>query len=299
MCIQKRTDVRRLILWALVAVYTIALPDVIVAYRAIERQFSSHVAGKIPLIIIIILGLCYAIFSLSTQKNLKFLAYLLPSSVIVIVIVSLESNPNKHIHIPEYILMSWLLFEAFSIDYSGKGILILVFMCSTMLGVVDELQQGIHAYRRYGLGDMMINSASTLIGVITLMGVKKRPAGGWGWIDSLKKLKGSLGLVLFGTIGAIFLCLFLVKVKEYGALWGVYPLWLLAWNGLFLAFTPAAIFSRWRHLRKSSKSRQNQEHSDQHARDITAHLWVFSHLAVLLFIHMLVVFTAISGWQFD
>ncbi|MBS1257597.1 MAG: hypothetical protein MAG551_00641 [Candidatus Scalindua arabica] len=39
--------------------------------------------------------------------------------------------------------MSWILFEAISIDYKGRGVFLLVFICGASLCVVDELMQGI------------------------------------------------------------------------------------------------------------------------------------------------------------
>ena len=95
--------------------------------------------------------------------------------------------------------MSWILFEALSIDYRGRGIFLLVFICGASLGVVDEVMQGILPGRFYGWRDMIMNSAATVIGVLTLVGLRTTPAGDWTWIGCLKQCKKALGITLFGT----------------------------------------------------------------------------------------------------
>ena len=146
----------KVILWVLVACYTFILPDAIIVYRDIVGFFGQDAAGKVPVLIVVIVGIAYVITVLLSQKSLKNLLYLIPCGVITFLIMILVSNPNKHIHIPEYILMTWLLFAVLSKDYKGKGIFILIFIYASMLGVVDELEQGINPARFYGLSDMLV-----------------------------------------------------------------------------------------------------------------------------------------------
>ena len=289
----KRSTLSRVIFWALVAVYTIVLPHAITAYKAIEKGFSAEVAGKIPLVIIILSGLAYLISGFLAKKGAKCLGFTIPCAIIVSIIVTLEPNPNKHIHIPEYVLMSWLLFEAISIDYQGKGILLLVVLCSSMLGVVDELEQGIYHDRFYGWIDMAVNSASSVIGVLALMGLKDCGTGDWGWCGHLRRIKVSIAILFFGATGAVFMCVYLFHVKEVKSFWGAYPVWLLVWNYLYLTLGSATLLSRWHHLSRKKYGRQEQD-----AREITAHLWVVCPLAILLFMHALIVLTSLTGLTF-
>ena len=183
----------KVILWGLVAFYTFILPDFRLVYNAIVGSFGQDVAGKVPIIIVLAVGIAYVIAVLLTHKSLKNLLFLLPCGVIAFLIMTLVSNPNKHIHIPEYVLMTWLLYAVLSRDYTGKGIFILIFFYASILGVVDELEQGIHPARFYGLSDMLVNSASAMIGVFTIMGLKKVKASGWAWMSRLKELKAYYG----------------------------------------------------------------------------------------------------------
>jgi len=289
---------RRISLWSLVAVYTIALPYAIVAYQSIQGRFSREITGQIPLAMSILLGAAYIFFGFVRKKGTRFLARLAPCAMIAAILISLEPNPNKQIHIPEYILMSWLVFQALALDYKGKGILALVFVISSMLGVVDELEQGIHSGRFFGWWDMVMNSASAGIGVILLSGLVDKDDGSWGWLKGVKSHKGILGLGLFGILGTVLACVYLFKVQEKGFFGGAYPFWLLAWNALFAALFPAMIFSFcFRYIRGRSKLRIGGD-SICPTDLTTGYLWLFPVLSILFVINTVTVIMALAGCEF-
>ena len=53
--------VTRVILWALVALYTFMLPDAIIIYRDIVNAFGKGAAGKVPLVTVVLVGTAYAL----------------------------------------------------------------------------------------------------------------------------------------------------------------------------------------------------------------------------------------------
>ncbi|MFC1516119.1 VanZ family protein [Thermodesulfobacteriota bacterium] len=289
---------KRIVLWTLVIVYTIALPDANVVYDTIAKHFSHFVAGKVPIAIILIFGMSYAGSGIITKKNPRYYLFLIPCVIIVFAVFLLESNPNKHIHIPEYIVMSWLLYEALSIDYTGKGIFLLTFLCAAMVGIVDELAQGIYPDRYYGWVDMSINTASSVIGILTLMGIKNMPKGDWVWTGCLKTRKGSLGHLAFGVTGAVLLCVYLFNVKATGAFRGAYPSWLFVWNCLFLILSPAIVLYSHRRVRKYV-SYGHEKDDPVYAKEMTAHLWIIVPLAILFVMHAMAVFIDLSGVTFS
>jgi hypothetical protein len=289
---------RRIALWSLVAVYTIALPYAIIVYQSIQARFSQEITGKIPLVMSILLGVAYIFLGFVRKKGKRFLARLAPCAVIAAILISLEPNPNKQIHIPEYILMSWLVFQALALDYKGKGILALVFVISSMLGVVDELEQGIHSGRFFGWWDMIMNSASAGIGVILLSGLGEKDDGSWDWFRGVKAHKGIVGLGLFGLLGTVLACVYLFKVHEKGFFGGVYPFWLLAWNALFAALFTAMIFSccfRYIKGRSMLGIRADAIRPTDHT---TGYLWLFPVLSILFVINTVTVIMALVGCEF-
>jgi hypothetical protein len=195
--------------------------------------------------------------------------------------------------------MAWLLFAVLSKDYKGKGILILVFVYASMLGVVDELEQGIHPARFYGWSDMLVNSASAIIGVLTILGLKQIKASDWAWTGRLKDYRPLLWLGLFGLVGAVIMCVNLFRVQASGLFWGVYPLWLWIWNVLFLIVTPALIAVHQGAFRKHPRRAMSEEVAFLSPEAKTARLWIFPLLVILLYMHALVLFVSISGVTFN
>jgi hypothetical protein len=286
-------------LWVLVAVYTFMLPDAIIIYRNIVGFFGQDAAGKVPLMTVIAAAIAYGIAILILHRNWKNLLYLIPCALIAYLIMTQVSNPNKHIHIPEYVLMTWLLYAALSKDYKGKGIFILIFIYASLLGVVDEIEQGINPARFYGLSDMMVNCASALIGVFTLIGLKKVTLGNWAWTKWLKKFKGLLWLGLFGLTGAVITCATLFQVQAKGDFWSVYPIWLFTWNILFLILASLMLFLHLGPIRKIIPLNEGERAESLPMEGKTARLWVYPLLAILFYFNALIIYIPIAGVVFN
>jgi hypothetical protein len=286
----------KILLWALVAVYTYMLPDAIVVYRAIVGAFGQAAAGKVPLVIVAIVGAAYAAAILISHRSWKNLLFLVPCGIIAFLIMRLVDNPNKHIHIPEYVLMAWLLYAVLSRDHKGKGLLILIFIYATMLGVVDEMEQGINPARFYGLSDMLVNSSSALIGVFTIMGLKQVVATDWSWTAQLKQFKTFLGLDLFGFTGVVITCAYLFRVQAEGKYWGVYPTWLWVWNIVYFLAVPSVALYRGA-LPQPTAEDGNAIVEPPGAE--TARLWTIPMLLILLYMHALAIYVSGSGVKFN
>ena len=291
--------VSKVVLWILVAVYTFMLPDAIIIYRDIVDAFGKAAAGKVPLIVVVVVGAAYTLAVILSRRDLKNLLFLIPSAIIAVLIMKLVDNPNKHIHIPEYVVMAWLLFAVLSKDYKGKGLFLLIFFYGTLLGVVDEIEQGINPARFYGLSDMTVNSASVLIGVFTIMGLIKVTAKDWAWTSYLKEHKALMGLGLFGFTGIVVTCTYLFRVQADGKFWGVYPIWLLVWNVLYvIAALAMAIYQGVLYKRHLAAQKDELEDSAL-PENWTALLWIVPLVLILSYMNTLAIYIAISGVKFD
>jgi VanZ family protein len=292
-----RLNPLRIIRWLTVALYTAALPYVILVFLAMQRHLPANFAVNTPLFIIILLALAYMFMGIKGKMVVHCAIVLAISTVIVILIMTFENNTNKYIHIPEYVLMSWILYQALVADYKGGGILLLVFICGAMLGVVDEIMQGIHPQRTYGWKDMVIDSASSLIGILSLTGLKRPEMRKWGWHNELRYFTGSLAVVLFGAVSAVPMCSYLFEVHNQRTFFNIYPGWLLTCNGVFLGAGVAVIVFHWPSRQKSDpvKHEIKSIRSYNHA---TALLWVICPLTILISMHALVVWVAVAGINF-
>ena len=180
---------KRAIFWIIAVSYSIFLPFAIVVYQNLTGHYSIQIVQRIPLVLIFLMGFIY-VFAVTHGSNpLRNLWYLFPCASIIFFITFIETNPNKYIHIPEYVLMSWIVYEAIASDYRGKGIFVLVFICSSLMGLIDEIVQGMYPGRFYGLKDQFINMLSVCVGIFTLLGLRKGLCGNWAWIRNFKKNK--------------------------------------------------------------------------------------------------------------
>ncbi len=288
----------RIFSWALVAGYTYILPNFRVIYEAILNAYGVEVVGKVPLAIVGFFGAAYVLAVLRFRKKIKYVLYLLPAALIAYAIMRLEPNPNKHIHIPQYTLMAWLLLAALSRDYKGKGLLILIFILSSLLGVVDELEQGVHPARFYGWSDMLVNSSSSIIGVLTILGIKPPKEGDWSWKGQLKKSKGLITLAIFGLAGAGIMCFFLFRVQAQETFWGVYPPWLLVWNLAYLVLAAALAVTCLHSKTDKVLSALGTSPIGSTSQAKTARLWIIPLLAILFYMHAILLFVSLTGAEF-
>jgi len=277
---------RRIILWLIVAIYTCMLPYVVLVFEALQRNFAKDLVGRIPLLIIFGFAAVYLVWGIKIKKTLQVLVMVGISAIIVAIIIWVEHNPNKHIHIPEYVLMTWILFEVIIIDYDGKGLGFLILICASMLGVVDELLQGIHPLRFYGWTDMLINFASSVIGILTLITLRRLPEGDWSWTQNLKTFYKSWIILLVCAATTVWMCVVLFEVASVGFSQIQIPVWI---NAGVLVFIMTAIITIGYHgyclfqLDSINQSQIKNCNSNQR----TVHLWVVYPLTVLVAINAL------------
>lgn len=72
--------------------------------------------------------------------------------------------PAKRIHVPQYALLAGLLYWGWGGWLAGHARLFAAVAMAGFFGVHDELIQGLHAQRSYGLMDMVVNAFGALAG---------------------------------------------------------------------------------------------------------------------------------------
>ena len=95
------------------------LPFVIIAFQAIEQHFPPQTAGRIPLLSVGVLAAGYSLIRIKQKAAVQCIPILAAGALIFLGIVKFEDNANKYIHIPEYIVMTWLIYLALIVDYNG------------------------------------------------------------------------------------------------------------------------------------------------------------------------------------
>jgi hypothetical protein len=283
-------NLKRFLRWLMVGLYTISLPFVIVVYNILSSRLPSNLVGHFPKFILILSAAMYGVYAFFKNKSWQFIYCLSAGILLSCAVIFFETNPNKHIHIPEYILMTWLVYYAVSVDYRGRGALILIFLCSSMLGIVDELLQGILPGRYYGWQDMITNTVSSMIGVMTLIGIGHWSSNDGSWIANLKKRKDAVAVIIWGSVGAVLTCICLYHVKTAQNLGG-YPPWLLAWNVLFVVACPIVMLSPGDRIKTDQTKKRCQGQTGPYQNIVICKLWICVPLSILFVVHMLAAVT--------
>jgi len=132
-----------------IAVSPFLLPILLLATIFSARKITSR-QWPPPKLRPILLGLCCC-----------FVALALPDPEIAV----------KRIHVAEYLLLS--LYVRYTLSFRLAGISLLVFSCllACLYGVHDELLQGLHPARTYGLRDMSVNAVAAVGGCLLWHGL--------------------------------------------------------------------------------------------------------------------------------
>jgi hypothetical protein len=113
--------------------------------------------------------------------------------------------PAKRIHVPQYLLLALLLRRALS-DHVGGAILTAAAIAVTMIfGIHDEMLQGLHPSRTYGLRDILVNTVSGASGAVMAVGVGlwRGPEGPFGASSRIGLLR--IGIALAFQCAALIL----------------------------------------------------------------------------------------------
>lgn len=150
--------------------------------------------------------------------------------------------PIKRIHVAEYLLLAFPVRYTLSHRLTGRELTLFTALVTALFGIHDELFQGLHPLRYYGLPDMGVNGLAGLGG--SLLGHAVRlfhapPAGGSShshgrYPDQEKNFRHRLPwLVAFLLAGILFLVVTLSWYKKsFIPWWTMLPLLgaVLAWQ---------------------------------------------------------------------
>jgi hypothetical protein len=77
-----------------------------------------------------------------------------------------SSVPVKRIHVAEYIILSFLVRYTLSRRLRGADLTLFTALVTILLGIHDEMLQGLHALRYYGWRDILVNGLAGLSGAL-------------------------------------------------------------------------------------------------------------------------------------
>ncbi len=293
-----RLTIKRNLYWLIVLIYALALPEAILVYKKLTVLFKDTYIHLIPTILSLFIGLLYLYKGLKRGNRKRLFLFFLPCLTIYFLVRWIEPYPNKQIHVPEYILMAWIVFYAVSVDYEGRGLLILVFILSSLLGCVDEIIQGIHPARFYGWKDIVVNTLSVSIGVLMILGFYGSSGGNWNWFTRLKNEKVIFYPTLSGFLAAGFTLYYLFQLKNSGSNFSTYPLWLTSLNCFYIVYSLILLPTRANRSSPFHESPGTISRGKSQVSRKTTCLWVYGITLPLVIIHTLALYIRLTHSPF-
>lgn len=80
--------------------------------------------------------------------------------------------PIKRIHVPEYITLSFLVRYTLSHRLQGADLTLFTVLVTLLLGIHDEMMQGLHSLRYFGWRDILVNGMAGLSGALLGHGLR-------------------------------------------------------------------------------------------------------------------------------
>jgi len=118
------------------------------------------------------LGILVALTLRRRDRRVRRIA-LIGAAVVVAVLGLLMTDPQfpaKRIHVGEYVLVAWLIWRGLAGRLDGWGRAAFAALIASLMGVHDEMIQGLHPERSFGLWDMAANACGAVAGALAAMG---------------------------------------------------------------------------------------------------------------------------------
>lgn len=280
----------RFFIWPIVLLYVAALPYAIVVFDYLKDELTLPIVKVIPLIVILVLALIYVGVCRVQGGGYKVRSFIFPSIIMLVLVVILESNTIKYFHIPQYILLTWLIYLGLSQAGDRSSVIVVAAIYASLFGVVDEVHQGVHPARYFGWKDMFINIVGSTIGALALISLSNSRSdlrlnreSLTTLLRSISKFRISTGLIFLSLIMGFYSISKLFIVSKYGTFFPHYPFILFAVNLCIIGFNLAHIIGSYKLVIK------NQVYE----------LLFFWPLAILSLIHVAVVYAYGVGVRFE
>ena len=116
--------------------------------------------------------------------------------------------PAKRIHIAEYVVVAWLVYRGLGRRLGGPRRALAALLIAALLGVHDELIQGLHPDRSFGLRDMVANGFGAAAGVLVALAVTRvlhTPDAIHAWRHVAILVTALVaGLAVYPLVGAVY-----------------------------------------------------------------------------------------------
>ena len=170
---------RALIWYAIGAVLVVLYVNMFAVWRGVSALMGDA-AGNVPYAVTLIVLACLGAVAVRTARTRKRTEWLIVAVALVCMIAGLLATdpefPSKRVHVPQYIVLALVVRRGLCTRMSGWPLTLSGWVVTVVLGCHDELIQGFHPQRTFGLVDIVTNSWGAAAGSLL--------AHGFGWMDS-------------------------------------------------------------------------------------------------------------------
>lgn len=157
---------------AVAVVLVIAFVHTFYIWRMLGDAYGLAVRNAVPGVVVAVMaaGLIVLLFTGRWRKRVSW-PWLAASAAVCAAGLALADPafPAKRIHVPEYFLLSCVVWVSVPARLRTRATPLLVLVCTTLYGMHDEFLQGLSPSRTFGLPDMIVNLCGAAGGTFALL----------------------------------------------------------------------------------------------------------------------------------
>lgn len=140
----------------------------------------GELAASVPIIVTVVMIATFLVVAVRSAKGSGRIKWSMVVCGVGLAIMGLIASnplfPSKAIHVPQYMVIALLVRRGLCSHLSGWPLTLIGFLITIIFGCHDELVQGFHPQRYFGLSDVISNAVGAAAGVLL--------AHGFSWMDS-------------------------------------------------------------------------------------------------------------------
>lgn len=156
-------------LYCCCALVTVAYVNFYLIYRFLNEHLGAAFITWTPIVSVLVLLPLFVTTIIHKRKpggeQLQWNWVIFGAALTLAALIIPDANfAVKRIHVTEYFLLSLLVRFTLSHRHAGADLLLLSCLFTILCGIHDELLQGLHPQRTYGLRDITVNSLAAVAG---------------------------------------------------------------------------------------------------------------------------------------
>jgi hypothetical protein len=192
------------------AILVLAFVNLYELYRLVSDLLGARFLALAPLVLPPIFLMVIFVFARRSTRLVPLALTPTLAGIALCLIALAIPDPEiaiKRIHVAQYLLLSLAVRHTLASRFGGIELTLSATLLSCLYGVHDEMLQGLHPDRTFGLRDIMVNTLASCGGGLIWHGLSlfekgHAPTGsltGWSWMHRLMLFGMSVAVVLMAV----------------------------------------------------------------------------------------------------